>query len=99
MLALVDTGSSHTLMKESTWYKLGSELHKKRNFPCLQGVTGTPIRILGSVLVEIVIGLQDVVKKWVPVVPISYLQADMLLECDILNCSSFLWDPEKKLFH
>ena len=97
--ALVDTGSSYTLMKESTRCKLGSELHQKKNFSCLQGVTGTPIRILGSVLVEIGIGLETLVKKWVPVVPNSYLQAHMLLGCDILYHSSFLWDPEKKLFH
>ena len=93
MSALVDTGSSHMLMKKSTRCKLGSELNKKKNFPCRQGVTGNPIRILGSVLVEIGIELQDVVKKWVPVVPNSYLQADMLLGCDILNC--FMGSREK----
>ena len=89
MSALVDTGSSHMLMKESTRCKLGSELNKKRNFPCRQGLTGTPIRILGSKLVEIGIALQDVVKKCVLVVPNNYLQVYMLLGCDILNYFSF----------
>ena len=57
--AVVDTGSSHTLIKEAAVNKLGCEINKRRNIPCLQGVTGSPLRIIGMVLLTIGIGNDD----------------------------------------
>ncbi len=56
MRAVVDTGSCYTLIKETTTNKMGSEINKRRALPNLQGVTGSPLRILGMIWLEIGIG-------------------------------------------
>ncbi len=78
MRAVVDTGCCYTLIKETTASKLGSEINKRRALPNLQGVTGLPLRILGIVWLEIGVGEDHVHKQWFPVVPNSYLDADLM---------------------
>ena len=99
MPALVDTGSQITLIKEAAATRLGCEIKTKQRLPSLRGVTGSPIRILGTALVEIGIGLQGVSKQHVPVVPNHYMHTDLLLGCDILNLSSMLLDQSKKVMY
>ncbi len=53
MRAVVDTGSCYTLIKEAAVNKMGGEINKRRALPNLQGVTGSPLRILGIVWLEI----------------------------------------------
>lgn len=96
---IVDTGSQVTLIKKAAADKLGCEVKTNRRFPCLKGVNGSPLRILGTVLVEIGIGLKGISKQHVPVVPDHYLNADLLLGCDILNQSSYLMDQPNKVFY
>ncbi len=63
MRAVVDTSSCYTLIKEATLNKMGSEINKKSALPNLQGVTGSPLRILGMVRLEIGIGEDHVHKQ------------------------------------
>ncbi len=97
MRAVVDTGSCYTLIKEATSNKLGSEINKRRALPNLQGVTGTPLRILGMIWLEIGVVEDHVHKQWFPVVPNSYLDADQLLGTDVLSRAPFTWDGNKNL--
>ncbi len=56
--------------------------------------------MLGSLLLDIGISKEDICKNWIPVVPNTYyLSTDMLLGCDLLNKSAFLFDPKRKLMH
>ncbi len=97
MRAVVDTGSCYTLIKEATANKLGSEINKRRALPNLQGVTGSPLRILGMIWLEIGVGEDHVHKQWFPVVPNSYLDADLLLGTDVLSRAPFTWNGNKNL--
>ncbi len=62
MRAVIDTDSCYTLIKEATANKIGSEINKRRALPNLQGVTGSPLRILGMIWLEIGVG-EDHVHK------------------------------------
>ena len=97
--ALVDTGSHQTLIKEAAVAKLGCEIKANRRLPCLQGVTGSPLRIIGTVFVEIGIGLKGVSRQHIPVVPNHYISTDLLLGCDLLNQSSYLMDQPNRVFY
>ncbi len=54
--AVGDTGSGHTLISESAAENLGEEMNTRRNIPGLQGVTGTPLRVIGMVWLEVSVG-------------------------------------------
>ncbi len=82
--AIVDTGSGYTLIRESAAKRMGSEINKRHNTPSLQGVTGSPLRVLGMVWLEIGVGGTEVHKQWFPVVPDHYFSVDVLLGCDVL---------------
>ncbi len=97
--AVVDTGSGFTLIKEATVTKLGSEINKRRNLPNLQGVTGSPLRILGMVLLEVGVGNHHVHKQWCPVVPNNYIDADVLLGMDILARAPFHWNGKANIIY
>ena len=71
--AVIDTGSEVTLMRESTVSRLHLKLNKRRAIPTLTGVTGSPLRILGSAKVAIAMGYVTESTLWIPVVPDSYL--------------------------
>ncbi len=62
MRAAVDTGSCYTLIKEATVNKMGNEINKRHALDNLQGVTGSPLRILGMIWLEIGVG-EDHVHK------------------------------------
>ncbi len=68
MRAVVDNGSCYTLIKEATVNKMRNEINKRRALPNLQGVTGSPFRILGMIWLEIGVGEYHVHKQWFPVV-------------------------------
>lgn len=95
----MDTGSEFTLIKEATVTKLGSEINQRRNLPNLQGVTGSPLRILGMVLLEIVVGNDHVHKQWCPVVPNNYIDADVLVGMDILARAPFYWNGKANILY
>ncbi len=95
MRAVVDTGSCYTLIKEAAVNKMESEINKRRALPNLQGVTGSPSRILGMVWLEIGVGEDHVHKQWSPVVPNSYLDADPLLGTDVLSRAPFTWNGKR----
>ncbi len=63
----------------------------------LQGVTSSPLRILGMVWLEIEAGEDHAHKQWFAVVPNSYLDADLLLDTDVLSRASFTWNGNKNL--
>ncbi len=86
-----------TLIKEATANKMGSEINQRWDPPNLQGVTGSPLRILGMIWLEIVVGEDHVHKQWFPVVPNSYLDADLLLGTDLLSRAPFTWNGNKNL--
>ena len=93
--AVVDTGSSYTLITEATVKeKLKGTISQRHNVPILQGVTGTSLRILGMTLLEIGVGDETLHKKWCPVVPNSYLDADILLGTDLISQASFKWNSK-----
>ncbi len=77
--AIVDTGSGYTLIRESAVKTLGEIINTRRTPPLLQGVTGSPLRVLGMVRLEVEIGGDKKIKQWFPVVPNKYLEADVLL--------------------
>ncbi len=97
MRAVVDTGSCYTLIKEATANKMESEINKRRALPNLQGVTCSPLRILGMIWLEIGVGEDHVHKQWFLVVPNSYLDADLLLGADVLSRAPFTWDGNKNI--
>ncbi len=55
--------------------------------------------ILGSVLLDIGNGKEDICRNLIPVVLNTYLSTDVLLGCDLLNKSAFLFDPKRKFMH
>ncbi len=93
MRAVIDTGRCYTLIKEATVNKMGREINKRRALPNLQGVTGSPLRILGMVWLEIGVGEDHVHKQWFPVVPNSYL----VLGTDVLSRAPFTWNGNKNI--
>ena len=97
MRAVVDTGSGYTLIKEAAVARLGGEINRRRTIPHLQGVTGSPLRILGMVWLEIGVGEDQVHQQWFPVVPNSYLDADLLLGVDVLAKAPFHWNGQKNI--
>lgn len=97
MRAVVDTGSGYTLIKEAAVTKLGGEINRRRNIPHLQGVTGSPLRVLGMVWLEIGVGDDEVHKQWFPVVPNGYLDADLLLGADVLARAPFHWNGKTNI--
>ncbi len=96
MEAIVDTGSSYTLIKESAAKRIGGEIDLRRNPPRLQGVTGAPLRILGMWRADIGIGNTTTCQRYLPVVPNSYLSCDVLLGCDVLSLAPLVWDGRKR---
>ncbi len=74
---------------------MGGEINKRRALPNLQGVTGSPLRILGMVWLEIAVGDDHVHKQWSPVVPNSYL--DAVLGTDVLSRAPFTWNGERNI--
>ncbi len=97
MRAVVDNGGCYTLIKEATVNKPVGEINKRRALPNLQGVTGSPLRILGMVSLEIGVGDDHVNKQWSPLVPNSYLDADLLLGTDVLSRKPFTWNGERNI--
>ena len=97
MRAVVDTGSGYTLIKEAAVARLGGEINKRRTIPHLQGVTGSPLRILGIVWLEIGVGDDHVHKQWFLVVLNSYLDADVLLDVDVLARPPFHWNGKTNI--
>lgn len=93
--ALVDTGSGYTLVHHATALRLGAEINERRTPPKLQGVTGSPLRILGMVCLEIGIGEQGTSKLWLPVVPDNYIENDILLGCDVLGQAPMTWNHKQ----
>ena len=93
--AIVDTGSAVSLITESSTKKMGKEINKRKNPPCLQGITTEPLRILGMTKIELGVGSHQNFSGWIPVVPDSYLNADLLLGCDILNLAPLYWDGKR----
>ncbi len=63
----------------------------------MQGVTGSPLRIHGMVWLEIEVEEDHVHKQWFPVVPNSYLDADLLLGTDVLSRAPFTWNGNKNI--
>ena len=59
------------------------------------GVTGKNLHILGMIKVTIQLGLTSVFKRFIPVVPATYLQGDLLLGSDILGEAPLLWDKPR----
>ncbi len=64
---------------------MGSEINKRRALPNLQGVTGSPLRILGMIWLEIGLGEDHLHKQWFQVVPNSYTDGDLLLCTYVLS--------------
>ncbi len=95
--SLVDTGSERTLIRRSAGDRIEGELNQRRAVPSLQGVTGDPLRILGMTWVELGVGDKKVCKQWLPVIPDTYLQTDLLLGCDILSQATMSWCHSKNL--
>ena len=95
--ALVDTGSGHTLIQESAVAKIGGKINHSRIVPNLRGVTGKPLRVLGMLEVNIMVGREEEVRRWVSVVPDSYLSSEMLLGCDVLGQAPMTWNHKRKL--
>ncbi len=86
-----------THIKEATINKMGSEINKRRALPNLQGVTGSPLRILAMVWLEIGVGEDHIHKQWFPVVPNSYMDVDLLLGTDVLSRAPFTWNGNKNI--
>ncbi len=95
--ALVDTGSERMLIRRSAVDRIGGDLNTRRALPNLQGVTGDPLRILGMTWVKLGVGDNKVSKQWIPVIPDTYLQTDLLLGCDILGQATLTWQHTKGL--
>ncbi len=100
MRAVVDTSSCYILIKEATVNKMRSEINKRSALPILQGVTGSPLRILCMVWLEIWSRRRSCIhKQWLPVVPNSYLDADLWLGTDVLSRAPFstTWNGSKNI--
>ncbi len=72
-------------------------MNKRRALSNLQGVTGSSLRFLGMVWLEIGVGEDHVHKQWFPVVPNSYLDADLLLGTNVLSKAPFTWNRNKDI--
>ncbi len=95
--AIVDSGSGYTLIRESAVKTLGKIINTRRTPPLLQGVTGSPLRVLGMVRLEVETGGDKKIKQCFPVVPNKYLEADILLGCDLLGQTTLVWDNKQGL--
>ena len=73
--------------------RLKVEVNQRHAVPVLTGITGEPLRLLGAVRLNIAVGYEEC-SPWIPVVPDSYLETDMLLGLDVLNKASFKWDAK-----
>ncbi len=93
--ALVDTGSGHTLFRESTVKRMRGDIDLRHNPPQLQGVTGAPLRILGMWKAKVGVGDHKICERYFPVLPNSYLSCDALLGCDVLSQATLVWDGPK----
>ncbi len=94
--AIVDTGSGHTLFKESAVKRVGGEINHRCNPPRLQCVTGAPLRILGMWKASIGIGDNKIFQRFFPIVPDNYLSCDLLLGCDVLGQAPLTWDGKTR---
>ncbi len=63
--------------------------------PKLQGVTGSPLRILEMVDLEIGIGEQGPSRLWLPIVPDNCIGIDILLGCDVLGQAPMTWNHKQ----
>ncbi len=88
---------SYTLIRESAAKRMGSKINNRRNTPSLQGVTGSPLRVLGMIWLEIGVEETKVYKQWFPVVPDHYLSEDLLLDCDVLCQAPLSWYCSKNV--
>ena len=95
--ALVDLGSGFTLVKKTLALKLKGEINSRRATPCLTGIGGTPLKILGAVFLEIIVGEEKVHKQWVTVVPDNLLTTDLLLGCDTLGQSILVYNQRGRI--
>ncbi len=89
---IVDTGSGYTLIRESAAKRMGTEICKRRNTLSLQGVTRSPLRVLGMTWLEIGVGETKVHKQRFKVVPDHYFSVDLLLGCDVLCQAPLSWE-------
>ena len=71
-------------------------LNERRVVPNLQGVTGSPLRVIGSVRINLAVGFKRVITPWVPVVPDNYLTTDLLLGVDVLGYAPLKWDAPNR---
>ena len=90
---MIDTGSECTVIRESATKDLGNEINQRCSIPHLQGVTGSPLRILGMIWLHISVGDQ-VHQQWVAVVPDRYLDVDLLIGTDLISRALFTWDAQ-----
>ncbi len=92
MRAVVDTGSGHTHISGSAAENQGVEINTRRNIPGLQGVTGTPLIIIGMIWLEVRVVNDHTHRQWVQVVPNRYLDVELLLGTDIIKKAHFQWN-------
>ena len=95
--AIVDTGSDVTLLKRSTVYQLRLGIDKSRVIPGLVSVNGSQLQQLGMTKINLHVGDQRILTRWVPVVPDSYLNRDMLLGCDVLGTADLTWKKRRRI--
>ena len=84
-------------MRLSTLRKLHLKLDKNRPRPPLVGVSGHSLSILGMAWVTINVGNEKEIEMWMPVVPDSYLTAEMLLGTDIITESDLTWKAKQRI--
>lgn len=69
-----------------------------KNIPQLAGITGNQLQVLGTVHLNIHIGVNQVIRQLVGVVPDQFLTTDMLLGVDTLGRAPVYWDQEGSVF-
>ena len=94
--AFLDTGSSITLIGVKGVRKLGLQIDKSKQFPNLTALGGTRIKSFGMTKLAVHVGEDEVIEKWVVVVPDFYLDRDLLLGADIIFKGNLNWDKNKK---
>ena len=78
--------------------RLGGKINLARQTPLLKGVTNKVLRVLGMTFLKIAVGeSRKVCKRWIPVVPDSYLSEELLLGCDVLNTADLTWRARENI--
>ena len=93
--ALVDTGSTASLVAHLFVQSLDLRIDRSRTLPQLMGITDHTVPMLGTVL-KVFVGQQHLTHMFF-VVPDNLMDTELLLGVDMLGLFPFSWDAPRQI--